>query len=241
MSVLLSVNVGKPKPTTHSSVGMTAIDKQAVSGPVEIADPGPKGVGGSGLAGDAVCDLSFHGGSDQAAYAYAREDLDSWQSEMGRPLPAGVFGENLTTLGLDITEALIGERWRIGETCVLEVTAPRIPCRTFAAWLTEKGWVRRFVARGVPGAYLRVITPGPVAAGDRLDVVLRPGHEVTIGLAFRAMTTEQHRLPSLLAAEPALSTTLRTRIHRRIPPDTNVALGTLTVPKATFVSPGSGG
>jgi MOSC domain-containing protein YiiM len=152
------------------------------------------------VAGDTVCDLRHHGGHDQAVYAYAREDLDAWEVDLGRPLTGGVFGENLTTRGLDITGALIGERWRVGERCLLQVTSPRIPCRTFAGWLEDRGWVRRYTLRGTPGAYSRVVEPGAVQAGDRIAVVHRPGHDVTIGLMFRALTIEKALLPRLLAA-----------------------------------------
>jgi MOSC domain-containing protein YiiM len=198
---LLSVNVGVATTTEHSTPGVTGIDKQPVSGPVAVRAPGPRGVGGSGLAGDQVCDLRNHGGDDQAVYAYAREDLDDWAAELGRPLPCGVFGENLTTAGLDITGALIGEHWQVGARVVLEVAVPRIPCRQFAAWLGERGWVKTFTARAVPGAYLRVVEPGEIQAGEPVTVVHRPSHDVTIGMVFRAFTTESELLPDVLAAE----------------------------------------
>ncbi|APS19699.1 MULTISPECIES: MOSC domain-containing protein [Streptomyces] len=204
---LLTVNIGRPRPNaqTEGPGGLSGIDKRPVEGPVEVRDPGPKGVGGSGLAGDAVCDLRHHGGSDQAVYAFAREDLDAWERELGgRKLADGVFGENFTTLGLDVSGALIGERWRVGADLVLEVTSGRIPCRTFAEHLGEKGWVRRFTQEGVTGAYLRVIEPGAVRAGDPVEIVHRPDHEITAALQFRASTTERTLLPSLLAAGEAL-------------------------------------
>jgi MOSC domain-containing protein YiiM len=203
---LLSVNLGRPEPVpyTDQPEGLTGIDKQPVDGPVRVAAPGPKGVGASGLAGDAVLDGRYHGGDDQAVYAVAREDLDDWEHELGRPLPNGSFGENLTTEGLDITGALIGERWRVGPVVVLEVTCGRIPCRTFQGHLGEKGWVKRFTRKGAPGAYLRVIEPGEIRAGDPVEVVHRPGHDVTVGLQFRAVTTERELLPRLLAAGEAL-------------------------------------
>ncbi|MCC8478561.1 MOSC domain-containing protein [Streptomyces sp. CS149] len=204
---LLTVNIGRPRPNaqTEGPGGLSGIDKRPVEGPVEVRDPGPKGVGGSGLAGDAVCDLRHHGGSDQAVYAFAREDLDAWERELGgRKLADGAFGENFTTLGLDVSGALIGERWRVGADLVLEVTSGRIPCRTFAEHLGEKGWVRRFTQEGVTGAYLRVIEPGAVRAGDPVEIVHRPDHEITAALQFRASTTERTLLPSLLAAGEAL-------------------------------------
>ncbi|MEU7300705.1 MOSC domain-containing protein [Streptomyces sp. NPDC007206] len=203
---LLSVNLGSPQPVpyTDQPQGVTGIDKRPADGPVRVAAPGPKGVGGSGLAGDAVCELRHHGGDDQAVYAYAREDLDDWERELGRSLANGRFGENLTTDGLEVSGALIGERWRIGPEVVLEVTSGRIPCRTFQGHIGERGWVKRFTRKGATGAYLRVIEPGEIRAGDPIEIVHRPDHGVTAALEFRAVTTERELLPRLLAASEAL-------------------------------------
>ncbi|MFI2413601.1 MOSC domain-containing protein [Streptomyces sp. NPDC018947] len=203
---LLSVNLGRPKavPYTDQPDGLTGIDKRPADGPVRVTAPGPRGVGASGLAGDAVCDTRYHGGDHQAVYAMAREDMDEWERELGRPLPHGAFGENLTTTGVDVSGALIGERWRVGPDLLLEVTSGRIPCRTFQGHLGEQRWVKRFTAKGAPGAYLRVIEPGEIRAGDPVEVVHRPGHEVTVAVQFRAVTTERDLLPRLLAAGDAL-------------------------------------
>ncbi|TWE17193.1 MOSC domain-containing protein [Kitasatospora atroaurantiaca] len=130
--------------------------------------------------------------------AYSRENLDLWQQELGRELPGGSFGENLTTVGLDVDHALIGERWRIGEQVLLEVAVPRVPCSTFAAWLAEQRWVKRFTARALPGAYLRILEPGEIRAGDTVTVEHRPAHEVTVELCFRALTTDAGLLPRLV-------------------------------------------
>ncbi|PKW09529.1 MOSC domain-containing protein YiiM [Streptomyces sp. 1222.5] len=205
---LLSVNLGRPQPVpyTDQPEGVTGIDKKPAEGPVRVAAPGPKGIGAGGLAGDAVCDLRHHGGVDQAVYAFAREDLDDWERELGRSLANGCFGENLTTAGLDVSGALIGERWRIGSEVVLEVTSGRIPCRTFQGHLGERGWVKRFTRKGATGAYLRVIEPGGIQAGDPIEIVHRPGHGVTAALQFRAVTTERELLPRLLDAGDALHT-----------------------------------
>ncbi|MFJ4472125.1 MOSC domain-containing protein [Streptomyces sp. NPDC089424] len=203
---LLSVNLGRAQAVTYTDhpQGLTGIDKRPVDVPVHVAAPGPKGVGGSGLAGDAVCHTRHHGGDDQAVYAMAREDLDAWERELGRPLANGCFGENLTTAGLDVSAALIGERWRIGREVLLEITSPRIPCRTFQSHLEERGWVKRFTRRAAPGAYLRVLEPGEIRAGDPVEIVHRPDHEVSVALTFRAGTTERTLLPRLLAAGSAL-------------------------------------
>ncbi|MYV39463.1 MOSC domain-containing protein [Streptomyces sp. SID1328] len=213
---LLSVNLGRPRavPYTDQAEGVTGIDKRPVEGPVRVAAPGPKGVGGSGLAGDAVCELRHHGGNDQAVYAFAREDLDDWERELGRSLSNGFFGENLTTEGLDVSGALIGERWRIGSGVVLEVTSGRIPCRTFQGHMAEPGWVKRFTRKAVTGAYLRVIEPGEIRAGDAVEIVHRPDHGVTAATQFRAVTTERELLPSLLAAGDALHGEALAQVHK---------------------------
>ncbi|WP_051870296.1 MOSC domain-containing protein [Streptomyces resistomycificus] len=190
---LLSVNVGHARAVAYTDQpqGLTGIDKQPVDGAVRVAAPGPKGAGGSGLAGDTVCDRRHHGGDDQAVYAVAREDLDDWERELTRPLANGVFGENLTTEGVDVSGALVGERWRVGSEVVLEVSSGRIPCYTFQGHMGERRWVRRFTQKGASGAYLRVIEPGEIRAGDPVEIVHRPDHDVTVALLFRAITTER--------------------------------------------------
>lgn len=217
MASVLSVNVGKARPNPHKSAGVTGIDKRPVSEPVDVRAPGPREGGlGSGLVGDFLGDRRSHGGDDQAVYAYAREDLDVWAAELGRSLDNGSFGENLTTTGLDVTGARIGERWRVGAEVVLEVAVPRIPCATFVGWLGEQGWIKTFTARAVPGAYLRVVTPGRIMTGDEVAVLHRPEHDVSIGLVFRALTLEPELLPRLLEAD-ALPEEAKDRARRRLP------------------------
>ncbi|WP_269853694.1 MOSC domain-containing protein [Streptomyces sp. RPT161] len=199
---LLSVNIGveRSNPWKKNATG-TGIDKRPVEGAVEVRAPGPKGTGAVGLAGDRVHDVKNHGGDDQAVYAYAREDLDDWETIVGRELPNGAFGENLTTTGLDVNDALIGERWRIGPDVLLEVSCPRIPCSTFQGWLDRPGWIRQFTVAALPGPYLRVVQPGEIRAGDPIVIESRPSHRVTVSLTFRAMTGQPQLLPRLLEAE----------------------------------------
>ena len=215
MASILSVNVGERRAVAAKS-GTSGIDKRPVAGPVEVRAPGPKGLGGSGLVGDHISDTANHGGDDQAVYAYAREDLDAWERELGRALPNGTFGENLTTAGVDVTGAVIGERWAVGDV-VLQVSCPRIPCVTFAVWLGERRWLPRFTRARVPGATVRVLTPGTIAAGTAVRVLDVPGHGVTVATAFAAFTTEPDLLP-LLRDVPELPREDSEAVARRLAP-----------------------
>ncbi|MER5481827.1 MOSC domain-containing protein [Streptomyces sp. NPDC002812] len=203
---LISVNLGRATAVDYTDApdGLTGHGKIPAPGPVRVFAPGPKGIGASGVEGDDVCHLRHHGGDHQAVYAYAREDLEWWERELGRELPGGIFGENFTTSGLDVNGALLGERWRVGPDLLLEVASARIPCRTFQGMLGEKAWVKRFTQEARPGAYLRVLREGAVSPGDTIEIVHRPDHEVTVEFWFRAFTTERELLPRTLAAGDAL-------------------------------------
>jgi MOSC domain-containing protein YiiM len=188
---IVSVNTGRvsrlgiPSRPDFSS----GIDKRPREGAVRVSR--------LGLAGDEHGDTENHGGLDQAVYAYAREDLDWWTERLGRELRGGEFGENLTTAGIDITGALIGETWRVGDV-VVQITSPRIPCETFKAWTGEDQWVRRFAAAGRPGAYLRVLTEGTVSAGDDIEMLSRPAQRVTVAESMRAYYGDEDLIRALL-------------------------------------------
>jgi MOSC domain-containing protein YiiM len=217
VAVLHSLNVGRPHPNPHKKDRATGIGKQPVDYAVAVRAPGPRADGlGSGLVGDFIGDRKHHGGDGQAVYAYAREDLDAWQSQLGRELHDGSFGENLTTRDLDVSGARLGEQWRIGDDVVLQVTAPRIPCATFRGFLGVPGWLKLFTAGGSPGAYLRVLQAGMIASGDSIEIIHRPEHEVTIALTFRALTADRQRMPELLEAGDDLDPELRQSALRRI-------------------------
>ncbi|WP_448613536.1 MOSC domain-containing protein [Modestobacter sp. URMC 112] len=185
----------------------TGIDKRPVGGRVAV--------GPLGLDGDVQVNRRHHGGEGQAVYAYAQEDADWWAAELGRELPAGRFGENLRTTGLDLTGAVLGERWQVG-TALLEVSACRIPCANFERFWGVPQLVKRFTAHGASGAYLRVLEPGEIGAGDAVRVVHRPDHGVTTGLLFRATTTQKTRLPEVAPALPHLPVRQRPKIAARI-------------------------
>ncbi len=210
MAFVDSVNIGQPKPDPWKGHKSTGIGKRPVEGPVEVRAPGPKTLGlGSGLVGDFIGDGKHHGGDSQAVYAFQREDLDYWEERLGRELPNGHFGENLTTIGLEVNDARLGERWRVGEQVVLQVATPRIPCVTFRGWMGIVGWAKTFTAVGRAGAYLRVVTPGFISAKDPIEVIHRPAHDITVAMAFRATTTERDLLPRLLEAGDDLAPELR--------------------------------
>ena len=197
MASLLSVNVGTPREVSWTRGRRTAMEKHPVAGPVTART--------LGLDGDQVSNRSYHGGVDKAVYAFAREDLDHWGRELGRTLPDGFFGENLTTVGIDVNEAELGERWGIG-SAELEVASIRTPCQTFSSWLRvsgldNRGWAARFTAAARPGPYLRVVQEGDIAAGDRIHVAHRPGHGVTVSTMFRAVRLDATLLPELLKVE----------------------------------------
>ncbi len=203
MGTVLTVNLAEPQQNETELEMLTGHHKVPTAEVITVRAPGPMHGGlGSGLVGDMIGNHQFHGGDDQAVYAYAREDLDGWETRLKRKLPSGMFGENLTTLDVDVNGALIGERWQVGtDGLVLEVASPRIPCRTFAAALAESGWIKTFTEAAIPGAYLRVISPGDVRAGDQVTVTSRPDHDVTIGMVFRARTREPELLPEILVAD----------------------------------------
>jgi MOSC domain-containing protein YiiM len=180
----------------------TAIDKRPVAGAVEV--------GADGLAGDRQIDSS-HGGADRAVYAYADEDAAFWAGELDRDIPLGHFGENLRTRGLDVTGALIGEQWRVG-TALLEVRMPRTPCQNLAMRMGIEGFHLRFNDSGRVGAMLRVLEPGAVAAGDVVEVVARPAHEVTVGLLATGPSAAQSQ--AMLDSGVPLARKVRAKAQR---------------------------
>lgn len=189
-----SVNVGRPVPLrVAGELVPSAIGKQPVAGPVAVRR--------TNLAGDEQGDKVNHGGPEQAVYAYAAEDAEWWGAQLARELEPGTFGENLTLEAVDVSGALIGERWRAG-TAELRVAGPRVPCQKLATRIGDPGFVRRFTLALRPGAYLAVTREGEVQAGDELRVVHRPTHDVSVALALEALLLAPRRLPELEPARP---------------------------------------
>jgi MOSC domain-containing protein YiiM len=196
---VVSVNVGLPRLVGFetTSLPMTGIEKHPVEGRVRITT--------YGVEGNACADTLNHGDEFMRVYAYATEDYRWWEAELGASLPVGHFAEQLTTEGIDLNAALVGETWRVG-TAVLQIAHVRTPCQTFKGWMGHTGhdntaWVRRFALAGRPGPYFRVLEEGTVAAGDQVVVLERPDHDVSVATMFRALLIEPRLLPRLLAVD----------------------------------------
>jgi MOSC domain-containing protein YiiM len=189
---LLSVNAGRPAQIglRRGRPVLSSIGKAPVEGRVAVR--------GVNVEGDDQADRRVHGGPDKAVYAYAAEDIAWWAEQLGRPLGPGAFGENLTVEGVDVTGAVVGERWDVGSV-ELEVCQPRLPCFKLALRHGDPQMVRRFAKAGRPGAYLRIVREGEIGAGDAVAVRDRPDHGVTVALVSRAILLD----PALLEAAAA--------------------------------------
>ena len=197
---VLSVNVGLPREFEYNSrPARSAIWKSPVAGRVAAR--------GVNLAGDDQADRRAHGGPDKAVYAYAVEDLRWWAQQIGRPLQYGELGENLTTEGIAVNEALVGERWAVGTT-VLEVSEPRVSCWRLGVRMNDKLFPRRFTEALRPGAYLRILVEGDVAAGDEIQVLERPAHDLTVRDVLRIYAFDRQEVGRLLAI-PGMSESWR--------------------------------
>ena len=197
---ILSVNVGLPREFDFNGrPAKSAIWKAPVPGRIKAA--------GVNLAGDAQADRKAHGGPDKALYAYAVEDLRWWKRELGQSLAHGQLGENLTTEGVAVNDALVGERWKVG-TVVLEVSEPRIPCWRLGVRMGDPKFPRRFTEALRPGAYLRIVVEGEVGAGDEIEVLEKPDHDLTVRDVFRIYAFDRADVERLVTV-PQLSESWR--------------------------------
>src|SRR3984893_11542207 len=187
---VLSVNVGSVREFAYGGrPARSAIWKSPAVGRVAVR--------GVNLAGDDQADRKAHGGPDKVVYAYAVEDARWWQLQIGRSLAYGEFGENLTTEGIELSDALVGERWQIGST-VLVVSEPRIPCWRLGVRMNDKMFPRQFTEALRPGTYLRIVIEGEVGAGDAIRVTERPDGDLTIRDVFRIYTSDRDEADRLL-------------------------------------------
>jgi MOSC domain-containing protein YiiM len=193
---VLALNVGRSREFQYNGrPARSAIWKSPVVGRIAAR--------GVNLDGDDQADREAHGGPDKAVYAYAVEDLRWWEQKIGRSLAYGEFGQNLTTEGIEVNDALIGERWKVGTT-VLEVSEPRIPCWRLAVRMNDKLFPRHFSEALRPGTYLRIVSEGELGAGDEIRVLERPEHDLTVRDVLRIYVRDRDEVGRLLAA-PQLS------------------------------------
>jgi MOSC domain-containing protein YiiM len=188
---VLSVNIGAVREFEFDGrPASSAIWKSPATGRIAVR--------GDSLDGDHQADRNVHGGIDKAVYAYAVEDARWWEQELGRSIEFGEFGENLTTEGIDVNDALVGERWQIG-SAVLEVSGPRNPCWRLGVRMNDPIFPRRFAEAMRPGAYLRIIVEGSIGAGDEIRIVERPNHDLTVRDVSRIFTHDRDQVERLLA------------------------------------------
>lgn len=170
-----SINIGRPEAVDPESPDKrSGIFKRPVDGPVAVTR--------LGIAKDAVVNAKHHGGPDQALYLYTADDYQ-WWADQGVATGPGQFGENLTVSGIESGELCIGD-WLIVHGVEFEVTAPRVPCATFAAKMGDPGFVKRFRKAARPGAYLRVISEGRIAPGQAMQRVPYEGDRMTLAENF---------------------------------------------------------
>ena len=196
MSRIISVNVGEQQATEfRGHTVLTAIYKSPVKGPVRVE--------GVNLVGDDQADRRVHGGVHKAVYAYASEDYEWWSEQLGRPLAPGTFGDNLTTEGIDVGAAVVGQRWRAGDV-VLEVSEPRMPCYKLGIRMDDPKFPALFSAADRPGSYLRIVEEGSLTAGDRIEIGTPPEHGLTVADIARIYDRDHHQAQRLFDA-PELS------------------------------------
>ena len=192
MSMIISVNVGTPRMVEFRGQAVsTGIYKSPVDGPVRVE--------GVNVAGDDQADRRVHGGEHKAVYAYAAEDYAWWSDRLGRTLAAGTFGDNLTTDGIDLGDAVVGQRWRINDV-VLQISEPRMPCYKLGIRMEDPAFPTVFSEAGRPGSYLRIIEAGSLASGDHIEVGHTPSHGLTVSEIARIYDRDQHEAGRFLEA-----------------------------------------
>jgi MOSC domain-containing protein YiiM len=208
---LLSIQTGVPREVSwNGRVLRTGYFKESVEGPVFLHF--------LNLDGDRQADLTNHGGTEKAAYAYPSEHYKAWRAEWpDAGLQWGVFGENFTTEGLLEDEVNIRDCFRIGEAEV-RVTQPRIPCPKLGMRFGDPGMVQRFRDRGWPGFYLAVVREGLVQPGDAIERTVRDPNGITVADMHRMIHSEKIdvRLAEHALRAPELSEEWQNFLRHRI-------------------------
>jgi MOSC domain-containing protein YiiM len=174
---LISVNIGQERTQQRKTfIETTGIYKFPVQESVEIKS--------LGIEQDVICDKKSHGGPDQAIYVYGGADYAWWSRELRKEISPGTFGENLTISDLESAQLNIGDFIHVGNV-TLQVTAPRIPCGTFATRMDDPQWVKRFRYAERPGLYCRVAKEGFVKAGEPVSIERYTNETISLLEMFR--------------------------------------------------------
>jgi MOSC domain-containing protein YiiM len=208
---VISLNVGRPREVaTPRGPVLTAIWKAPIEGRVALRR--------FNIAGDQQADLRVHGGEQKAVYLYPSEHYAFWRRELpGMEMTPGMFGENLTTEGIDEGEVQIGDRFRVG-SAVLQVSQPRMPCFKLQLRFGRPDMVKRFWLSGRSGIYFSIVEEGELAAGDEMVPVSRMEKGISVGelvKLYRDPEPDPARIQVALAAPLAGSwkTELRARLY----------------------------
>lgn len=206
---LLAISLGGLKPVDYRGRKvLTGIYKEPVTGPVQVE--------ATGLVGDQQADRANHGGKDKAIYVYSLDNYRWWEAELGHTLSFGQFGENFTVSGMTDDAVHIGDVFAIGNLEV-QVTQPRVPCYKLGIKMGDPGFVARFHASGRVGFYLRVLKPGEVQAGDRIERLQTDPGCLAVRDAMLALgeNPRQNEIIERALAIPALSQAWRIDLQKR--------------------------
>ena len=158
---LISINIGHEQILQNKNrVERTGIFKLPIDHPVMVTK--------LCLVKDVIVSQKHHGGPDQAVYVYGQPDYEWWSEQLGQDVVPGTFGENLTISELESAKFNIGDMLHVGNV-ILQVTAPRIPCSTFAARMGDSNWIKKFRQAERPGLYCRVLREGLIKTGDSVS------------------------------------------------------------------------
>ncbi len=174
---LTSINIGQERTQLNGI-------KMETTGIYKLPVVGPAHIGALGIIGDFIASKRHHGGPDQAVYVYGGADYAWWWQELGHEVVPGTFGDNLTISELESSNFNIGDHLHIGEV-TLQVTAPRIPCATFAARMGDAQFVKKFRKAERPGLYCRVVREGIIEAGNNVTVESYQGETMPAIEMFR--------------------------------------------------------
>lgn len=208
---LLAVSVGQPRIIGERSSEpiRSGIGKSPVNGRVTV--------GHNAIVGDGQADMINHGGVDKAVYAFDRGDAVYWEQRLGRSLPDGSFGENLTVEGLPSDIVRVGDRYRIGDV-LFEVTQPRVPCYKLGMHMKDPAFPTAFAKALRVGFYLRVIEPGSLGAGDPITTMHRADTVLSIADLMQIYLTGRYDIERLaeVVALPGLSVAWRDELAERL-------------------------